>query len=88
MVSEYRDHVISFVVIGKVVSVVGRLVAMENCFSSPGDGVGFALDPSSLWAFEMKPEIDLPPVGAKIAVRTPFKLDTGHYIKCWWFSVT
>ena len=90
MMIEYREHELSYVVIGDVDSVSknGRAFILENCFSTPGDGVGFALDPSDVYLFRLKVGVEPPAVGAKIAVRTPLKLDDCYYGNCWWFPVT
>jgi hypothetical protein len=36
----------------------------------------------------LKPDVDTPAVGDRIAVRTPERVYDGHYRKCWWYPVT
>ncbi len=60
-------------------------VTLTMCCSSPGEGVGYDLDPNHKWVFEMKPKVPSPEVGQIIDVRTPHRIGLGHYVKCWWF---
>ena len=82
----YGEHDYGNMLIGTVKSVdsVTRYVVLSNCVSSPGNGVGYDLDPEIELTVVMKPRIKLPVSGSVIAVRTPHEIDLGQYQKCWW----